>query len=70
MEPNVEILENNNLNSIVMNGSKVGEFAKVVKEQNLNSRSERGDMVKSVAMNGVKSGKWEIEKIVKITKKR
>ena len=47
-----------------MNGPNVGEFGKVVKEQNLKSmvmngvKSKRGDMVKSVAMNGVKSGNF------------
>ena len=49
--------------NIVINESKVGEFGKVKKEQHLKNtvtngvESERGELVKSVAMNGVK--KWK-----------
>ena len=58
-----KIRRQQNLESIVMDGPKVGEFGKVEKEHNLKSivmngvKSKKGDTVKSVAINGGKSGK-------------
>ena len=58
-----EQIKTDKMESVVMNGSKVGKFGKIDGKQNLKSivmngvRSEKENMVKNVVMNGVKSGK-------------
>ena len=72
-----EQIKTDKMESVVMNGSKVGKFGKIDGKQNLKSivmkgvRSEKENMVKNVVMNGVKSGKvgkvekWKIAKVTK-----
>ena len=58
-----EQIKTDKMESVVMNGSKAGQFGKIDGKQNLKSivmngvRSEKENMVKNVVMNGVKSGK-------------
>ena len=58
-----EQIKTDKMESVVMNGSKVGKFGKIDGNTNLKSivmngvRSEKRNMVKNVVMNGVKSGK-------------
>ena len=45
--------------NVVMNGSQVGKFGRLLNSKGIvmNGVREKGDMVKSVVMNEVKSGK-------------
>ena len=67
-----EQIKTDKMESVVMNGSKVGRFGKIDGKQNLKSivmngvRSEKENMVKNVVVNGVKSGKvGKLEKLQK-----